>query len=443
MTIQSLNKLYNWQGATPSDWVLEPMRYCVTLRQNGDWGDEPDDEEEGIYCLRAADFDYDMLDLKDKKSFAKRKYSAARFNKVKLKSGDLLVEKSGGGEKVPVGRAILFRWQLEACFSNFLERIRVLPNVSPRFFFYWWTAGYQSSAFVPYFNQTTGIQNLNSSELLSRCPIALPPLDEQERISDVIDAQCSLMNKSIATLSEEVDVLEHYRASIIHEAVTKGLDPDVPMKPSGIDWIGDIPEGWRIKRIKFMFDTSSGATPESGNWDLYDGDISWIQSGDLYAKHVITETGRTVTHKALTEVSALKIYRAPFVVMAMYGASVGNVSISSVDACTNQACCVMLPKEEASAQYLFYALMDSQTNLKQKALGGTQPNISQVIIRNHKIPVPSKQEQAAIAEYLDARTAVISTILETKRKQIDVLKRRRQSLIYEYVTGKRRVEKEI
>lgn len=442
MTIQSLYKLYNWQGATPSDWVLEPMRYCVALRQNGDWGDEPDDEE-GIYCLRAADFEYDKLDLKDKKSFAKRKYSAARFNKVKLKPGDLLVEKSGGGEKVPVGRAVLFCGQFEACFSNFLERICVLPNVSPRFFFYWWTAGYQSLAFVPYFNQTTGIQNLNSRELLSRCSIALPLLDEQERISDVIDAQCSLMNKSIATLSKEVDVLEHYRASIIHEAVTKGLNSDVPMKPSGVDWIGDIPEKWQLKRIKFMFDTSSGVTPESSNWDLYDGGINWIQSGDLYTQHVITETGRTVSNKALSEVSALKIYKAPFVVMAMYGASIGNVSISKIDACTNQACCVMLPKEETTTQYLFYALMDSQACLKYKALGGTQPNISQVIIRNHKIPVPSKDEQVDIVDYLDTQTAVIDSILGTKRKQINVLKRCRQSLIYEYVTGKRRVRKEM
>lgn len=103
----------------------------------------------------------------------------------------------------------------------------------------------------------------------------------------------------------------------------------------------------------------------------------------------------------------------------------------------------MLPKEEASAQYLFYALMDSQAFLKHKALGGTQPNISQVIIRNHKIPVPSKKEQTAIVDYLDTHIAAIDSILKTKRKQIDVLKRRRQSLIYEYVTGKRRVRKEI
>jgi predicted type I restriction-modification enzyme, subunit S len=282
-----------------------------------------------------------------------------------------------------------------------------------------------------------------SEKLMGRILVPVPPKEEQALIAGFLDEKCASIDATVSILEKQIATLERYRASVIHEAVTKGLNPDAPMKPSGVNWIGDIPEKWQLKRIKFMFDTSSGATPESSNWDLYDGGINWIQSGDLYARYVITETGRTVSNKALSEVSALKIYKAPFVVMAMYGASVGNVSISNIDACTNQACCVMLPKEEASAQYLFYALMDSQAFLKHKALGGTQPNISQVIIRNHKIPVPSKKEQTAIVDYLDTHIAAIDSILKTKRKQIDVLKRRRQSLIYEYVTGKRRVRKEI
>lgn len=300
----------------------------------------------------------------------------------------------------------------------------------------WWRAQLRSIAMgVKVFSIT--------QSLMSRVWVPLPPINEQKKIVAELSLICNAIDESIQSIENQISVLERYRASVIHEAVTKGLGFNAPMKPSGIDWIGDIPEKWQLKRIKFMFDTFSGATPESSNWDLYDGGINWIQSGDLYTQHVITETGRTVSNKALSEVSALKIYKAPFVVIAMYGASVGNVSISKIDACTNQACCVMLPKEETTTQYLFYALMDSQIFLKYKALGGTQPNISQVIIRNHKIPVPSKDEQVAIVNYLDTQTAVIDSILDIKRKQIDILKRRRQSLIYEYVTGKRCVKKEM
>ena len=102
----------------------------------------------------------------------------------------------------------------------------------------------------------------------------------------------------------------------------------------------------------------------------------------------------------------------------------------------------MLPHGGMIPKYLYYVLLDSQTPLKKKALGGTQPNISQVIIRNHKIPVPPIADQSAITDYLDARTAAIDAVLVAKRGQLDVLKRRRQSLIHEYVTGKRRVTEE-
>lgn len=447
MTIQSLSKLYNWQGATPFGWVLEPMRYCVALRQNGDWGDEPDDdEEEGNYCLRAADFDYDTLGLKDKRSFAKRKYSAARFNKVKLRPGDLLVEKAGGGEKVPVGRAVLFHGQLDACFSNFLERIRVLPNVSPRFFFYWWTAGYQSSAFVPYFNQTTGIQNLNSNELLSRCSIALPPLEEQERISDAIDVQYSLMNKSVATLSEEVDVLGRYRASVIHKAVTKGLSPDAPMKPSGIDWIGEIPERWKISRLRYLAKMESGATPSKDNLEYWNGDIPWVSSIEVKSE-LLEDTSLHISETGVSSCSTRLLPTGTLVMVVRSGILQHTIPVALLGKpmTVNQDIKALTFGPEMLGKYFLYFVKGNNQNLlkvlcKDKS---TVDNINQEYLKSLIIPLPSLGEQKKIIEYLDARTAAIDTVLETKRKQIDVLKRRRQSLIYEYVTGKRRVEKEI
>lgn len=441
MTIQLLNELYNWQGVTPSDWALVPMRYCVALRQNGDWGDELDDDEEGSFCLRAADFNYDMLGLKDKKSFTKRKYSALRFRKVKLRSGDLLVEKSGGGEKVPVGRAILFRGGFEACFSNFLERIRVLPSISPRFFFYWWTAGYQSSAFVPYFNQTTGIQNLNSTELLSRCSIALPPLEEQERISDAIDAQYSLINKSVITLSEEVDVLEHYRASVIHEAVTKGLDSNVPMKPSGVDWIGDIPKGWECKKLKYCYKFITGFTPDTSNEAYYDNDgFTWVSIADLTSAGMVVNTSEMGISKMFVKEKHPQITPVGSLLYS-FKLSVGKCAFAGCPLYTNEAIASFLPSGENSLRYLYYASSLLINNANENIYSAKLLNRN--LIANAPISLPPVAEQITIADYLDARIATIDTVLEIKRKQIDVLKRRRQSLIYEYATGKRRVGREI
>lgn len=424
----------------PEDWKLERLNNVAELFGRIGWQGLTSDEyqDEGPWLVTGTDFQNGKINWDSCVRISDQRWEEA--HQIKLQLGDLLITKDGTVGKL----AIVENQPGKASLNSGV--MRIVPSGHKAYITKYLYYVLQTDIFKEWFKDINAgastIQHLFQKDF-KHFVFPLPPMQEQEKIVSILDAECLETDSILETLYKQVKTLERYRTSVIHKAVTKGLRPDGPMRPSGVDWIGDIPEKWQIKRIKFTFDTSSGATPESNNWDLYDGGINWIQSGDLYTQHVITETGRTVSNKALSEVSALKIYKAPFVVMAMYGASIGNVSISKIDACTNQACCVMLPKEETTTQYLFYVLMDSQACLKYKALGGTQPNISQVIIRNHKIPVPSKDEQADIVDYLDTQTAAIDSILDTKRKQIDILKRRRQSLIYEYVTGKRRVKKEM
>ena len=119
------------------------------------------------------------------------------------------------------------------------------------------------------------------------------------------------------------------------------------MKESGIDWIGQIPQEWEVKDIKHIFEEiGSGATPKSDNETFYDGDINWIQSGDLYQTEKVIKVSKTITYQGFQSTSALKIYKHPFIALAMYGASVGNVAISCIDACVNQAVVVMLGTSE-------------------------------------------------------------------------------------------------
>ncbi|MGN8718463.1 restriction endonuclease subunit S [Ellagibacter isourolithinifaciens] len=322
------------------------------------------------------------------------------------------------------------------CIDNNMQAFVPKGSLDPLF-------GYYLLSLIDFADYDNGgpVPSINNQRLMTKV-VSIPSIREQKEITSLLGEKCIRIDGVVSTLETQISTLERYRTSVIHEAVTRGLDPSAPTKPSGVDWIGEIPKKWGVKRIKYLFHTASGSTPDSSDWTLYDGDINWVQSGDLYGVSSIEKTARTVTAKALMESSALKVFESPFVIMAMYGASVGNVAVCNIDACTNQACCVMLPHEGMDSRFLYYVLVDSQTPLKQKALGGTQPNISQVIIKNHKVPLPSSAEQKAIADYLDARTAAIDAVLDTKRKQLDVLKRRRKSLIYEYVTGKRRVNQE-
>ena len=206
------------------------------------------------------------------------------------------------------------------------------------------------------------------------------------------------------------------------------------MKESGIDWIGQIPEEWEVKDIKHIFEEiGSGATPKSDNETFYDGDINWIQSGDLYQTEEVIKVSKTITYQGFQSTSALKIYKHPFIALAMYGASVGNVAISCIDACVNQAVVVMLGTSE-KVRFGKYAIEASKNNLIFSAQGGTQPNISQILIKNWNIPQPDSSEQTKIADFLDKKTAQLDKVKGLLEEQIQKLKDYRASLIYEIVT---------
>lgn len=289
------------------------------------------------------------------------------------------------------------------------------------------------------FSAQGGTQPNISQNLIKNWNIPQPDSSEQTKISDFLDKKIAQLDKVKALLEEQIQKLKDYRASLIYETVTKGLDKTVPMKDSGIDWIGQVPEGWGVKAIKYIFDEiGSGSTPKSDNEIFYDGDINWIQSGDLYQTDTVTSVSKTISYQGFNSTSALKIYQPPFVALAMYGASVGNVAVSYIDACVNQAVVVMLGASE-KVRFGKYAIEASKNNLIFSAQGGTQPNISQKLIKNWSIPQPKNEEQEQIADFLDEKTVQIDKLIQIKNKQIKNINKQRQTLIFDYVTGKRRV----
>ena len=207
------------------------------------------------------------------------------------------------------------------------------------------------------------------------------------------------------------------------------------MKDSGIEWIGEIPKDWVCCKVKNATSfVGSGTTPTSSNQEFYDGDISWIQSGDLYKAVAVESVEKKLTLKALKSFSALHIYRAPFIVMAMYGASVGNTAFSKIDACCNQACCCIKNNEFFNLNFMYYWLILAQIDFLGRAIGGTQPNISQEKIRNQHIVKPSLEEQQQIADYLDTQCSEIDATAEDIQKEISLLEDYKKSVITEAVT---------
>lgn len=289
-----------------------------------------------------------------------------------------------------------------------------------------------------------------SEKLMGRILVPVPPKEEQALIAGFLDEKCASIDATVSILEKQIATLERYRASVIHEAVTKGLNPDAPMKPSGIDWIGDIPEGWDCVRLQHLITRTQNGMTRRGYGESKGSivlRIKNIQNGEIDYSSVdrIELTSEERANYALKE--------GDFLFVRVNGSKelVGKCAIFHKEghediAYNDHIIRVTVNDGTIDRKYLFHYLKSdvSHVELRQRLkTSAGQFTVSSFDVKQIRVPLPSLAEQKAIANYLDTRTAAIDAVLETKRKQIDVLKRRRQSLIYEYVTGKRRVGEEM
>ncbi len=283
-----------------------------------------------------------------------------------------------------------------------------------------------------------GLRKILSYSELRNKPIVVPPLAEQERIAAFLDAECAVIDAVLEKTRASIEEYKKLKQAVITQAVTKGIRGDRPMKDSGIEWIGDIPAEWNKDKVIRVFSViGSGTTPKSSDENLFDGNTPWIQSGDINGENLLV-TKNCVSNSAIESYSALRVYQAPYLVVAMYGASVGNLSLSMIDACVNQACCV-LKKPTINLKFSFYIFKAVKDYLARKAVGGGQPNISQETIKQLWLPIPSADEQIEISNYLDEKCRSVDALIAKKQQYLTEIENYKKSLIYEYVTGKKEV----
>lgn len=277
-------------------------------------------------------------------------------------------------------------------------------------------------------------------DLFRSYEIYLPPLPEQTAIAAYLDEKTANINRRIELLRNKIEHYKQLRRSLISQVVTRGLNPNVKLKPSGIDWLGDIPEHWKIRRVKDVFSCiGSGSTPKSTMTELYDDKgYYWVQSGDLNDNYV-SDTKTKINDTALERTPALRLYPQDSLVIAMYGATIGKLGILKMSAYTNQACCVMSEPRNVCTRFLFYEFCFFKTTMLSYATGGGQPNISQEDVKFHLFPFPPLPEQTAIAAYLDNKTTQIDNIVSKCEKQLVQLTELRRSLISQVVTGQIKV----
>ena len=309
-------------------------------------------------------------------------------------------------------------------------------NLTNRYLIYYFLYIDDAKRFKPLYK---GLRKTVPFDSFMSYKIPVPSIEEQQAIAFYLDTATAKIDEAIAQQQKMIDLLNERKQIIINNAVTKGLNPDAPMKDSGVDWIGEIPEHWEVMKTSHIFHhIGSGTTPKSGREDYYSEDgIPFLQTGDLN-DGFINETSKHITEKALRDTN-LKLYPKGSLVVAMYGATIGILGILNIDTTVNQACCVLPTSDRVGNKFAMHVLSTAKADLLLKSRGGGQPNISQDTIRNEKIVVPPLAEQNEIVQYIEHSCTPIDGAISNATNQISLLQERKQIIINDVVTGKVKV----
>jgi len=410
-----------WVGNAPRHWSVRRLRATVRSCINGIWGSDPTGGSEDIACVRVADFDRLRLRVRPGPLTMRSIPADARGRRV-IDPGDLLVEKSGGGDQQPVGVIVLFDREDPAVSSNFVARMVVAPGYEPRYLVYLHQWLYSIRVNVRAIKQTTGIQNLDlAAYLCEKVPLA--PISEQRGIARFLGYADMRILRYVSRKHDLIKLLEEQKRAVIYRAVTRGIDPDVRLKSSGLEWLGDVPGHWRIARVKTeLYNLNSRRVPISAanrdrmtnrQYDYYgaSGVIDQVEDflfdDDLL---LIAEDGANLVLRNL-----------PLAVVARGQFWVNNHAH------------ILKPRD--GCLEFFAALLES-VDYTPLITGAAQPKLTQDRLMAMRIPVPPPAEQTAIAEWIKRNTRDLELTIDRARKEVALLREYRTRLIADVVTGK-------
>ena len=431
------NSGIEWVGEIPNSWKNIPLKRIIIDRAGGAWGSEPC-ENNSIICMRIADFDFDrgVFQNKNESELTRRSYEQSQVNKLLLQTNDICIEKSGGGEKTPVGRAVLFDKAYDALFANFMDRIRIDSDLAfPKYVEYYLRAMYFLSVTTLYIKQTTGIQNLNLTSLLQKEVITIPSISEQQAIADYLDETCSKIDKIIAEAKTSIDEYKNLRESVISNATTYGIKKNRCVKFSSAEWVLEIPTDWDMIPAKALF-SQSNERKHADDVQLTASQKYGIISQVEYMKR---ENSRIVI--ATQGIENWKHVEPNDFIISLRSFQ-GGLEKSDVSGCITWHYVVLKPNNGVYCDY-FKWLFKSDKYIN--ALQGTCNFIrdGQDLRFSNFIQVPllavTIEEQKEIAKYLNKEVHKSDSIITEKQSLIADLEAYKKSLIYEVVTGKRKV----
>ena len=410
----------NWIGLMPKDWKVISFKHLYSETNSGEVIDKQwwNDGYEILYTCQKTPM------LSSFSSFPKWK---------RTKTNDLLLTRNA--------TPYVFIPDHESIYSNVVQRVKIKYNSNLNYIAYCLKQaadayGVAAGISIPSYNM----------EIWNNLKLPMIAKEEQKKIADYLDNKCSQIDSLKSDIQQQISILEQYKKSVITEAVTKGLNPDVEMKDSGIEWIGKIPKDWKVIDIKYL--VKKAITDGTHQTPIYDNEINgspFLSSKDVTSGHIDWSNIKYITqslHKKLQkEVKPQK----NDILLAKNGTT-GIAAIVEDDtvfdiyvtlALIRVKEIIVLPK------YMLYVINSNicKEQFNEHLIGIGVPNLHLNIINNVSVLIPdSLNEQQQIADYLDTKCSEIDSIIESKQQQLETLEQYKKSLIYEYVTGKKEVK---
>lgn len=405
-----------WVGDVPSNWDVHPLYYFFQEHKH----------------KNALGTEQNLLSLSYGKIIRKdinttegllpenfNTYNIIEENDIVLRLTDLQNDKRSLRTGIARERGII---------TSAYVTLRSIRSLCPSYFHY---LLHTYDLLKVLYNMGSGVRQGLNYEELSKVKLIEPPLDEQQKIAYFLDRKCAEIDGLIADIQAQIDTLEQHKKSTIIEVVTKGLNPDVPMKDSGIQWIGKIPQMWNCIRGKYILQYISKPTRED------DGVITCFRDGEVTLRSKRREDGFTMADK---EIGYQGIDVGDLVVHGMDGFA-GAIGISDSRGKASPVLNVLETKQ--NKRYIMYFLRSMAYGDVFMALA-TGIRVRSCDLRWNKLaelfyPVPPIEEQNAIVEYVDRIISETNAVIAAKKEQISTLEAYKKSVIFEYVTGKKEV----
>ncbi len=425
-----------WLGEVPEHWEVDRFKRSTVSAKNGVWGDEAKQNANDIPCVRVADFDRQGLRVELDEPTIRNIADSDRVGRI-LVQGDLLLEKSGGGEGQPVGCVVLYDDPRPAVCSNFVARIQTAPCMSSSFWRYVHAAAYAVRLNTRSIKQTSGIQNLDASQYFDE-RAGFPSLDEQTQIAAFLDRETAKIDALVAEQRRLMALLKEKRQAVISHAVTRGLNPQAPLKPSGIEWLGDVPGHWGVSAIKRYADKiTDGAhvSPETEN-----GVFHFVSTKDVGAESIDFENCLLTTEQSYE--SMVKTGCRPVVgdVLFSKDGTIGRTVVirEERDFVVASSLIIIRPTASLLDSDFLNCLCQSQGIANQVDCFVKGAGLPRLSIQNLTKVVgcfPPISEQKAITEFLVSQLTKFDTLTTEAQRAIALLQERRTALISAAVTG--------